>query len=337
MNKLCYFLLVIFMYSASACRPLYNYVQVFKIEAADKESQESTLKQSENNLFFENNECAIHYAFWCDGGTMSFIFHNKTDKIMYIDLTKSFVIKNGIASNYYADREWSNSKTTNTTIGNTQTLVQTQSKQIITNVGIINSSTDIASLMTRTTSIVNNNIYNSNSANYSEGKTITVSHKEPDYIAIPPKASKLISSLNIKNNLLLDCDLERYPEDKATMEYSMDNSPLHFSNYITYNYGEGTSDTSIENKFYISSVTNYAEPSIIEFVKKEKPCQNLTTDTRKIYKKEYPISVYDLVVIIDTSNRFYLTYDIRSRRNLYHIRQKYYYNYFYDGYIKNSY
>lgn len=51
MNKLYYFLLVIFMYSATACSSLYNYVQVFKIEAADKEFQKNALKQSENNLF----------------------------------------------------------------------------------------------------------------------------------------------------------------------------------------------------------------------------------------------------------------------------------------------
>ena len=328
MNKLYYFLLVIFMYSATACSSLYNYVQVFKIEAADKEFQKNALKQSENNLFYEDNECAIHYAFWCDGGTMSFIFYNKTNKIMYIDLTKSFVIKNGIASDYYTGKEWSNSKTTNITIGNTQTLVQAQSKT--TNMNITNSSMDIASLMTRTT--VNNNIYNSNSANYFEGKAITVSYKEPDYIAIPPKASKLISSLYIKNNLLLDCDLERYPEEKSTMEYSMDNSPLHFSNYITYNYGEGTSDTSIENKFYISSVTNYAAPSIIEFVKREKPCQNLTNDTNTKYNPEYPYTIYDLIVNIDTSNKFYLTYEVRSKRKLYHTKQTYYYNSQYNGY-----
>lgn len=247
---------------------------------------------------------------------------------MYIDLTKSFVIKNGIASDYYTGKEWSNSKTTNITIGNTQTLVQAQSKT--TNMNITNSSMDIASLMTRTT--VNNNIYNSNSANYFEGKAITVSYKEPDYIAIPPKASKLISSLYIKNNLLLDCDLERYPEEKSTMEYSMDNSPLHFSNYITYNYGEGTSDTSIENKFYISSVTNYAAPSIIEFVKREKPCQNLTNDTNTKYNPEYPYTIYDLIVNIDTSNKFYLTYEVRSKRKLYHTKQTYYYNSQYNGY-----
>ena len=147
-----------------------------------------------------------------------------------------------------------------------------------------------------------------------------------------------VAEYSINNTLLVDCDLARYPSEKASLTYTIDNSPLVFENYITYNFGEGTQDNVVENKFYVSAITNYAKPYMIEYVKREhKPCQNVTDDDSKKYNDTYPIGVYDVRITIDKSNCFYLQYKKYSKRKLYKKgNDVYYYNYQYDGYTKSG-
>ena len=214
------------------------------------------------------------------------MFSNKTDKIIYLDLKKSFFIRNGIANDYYKERTWEERtwKTNNSSV---------------------------------------------------------ISIKEQPIIAIPPKSDKIVKEYTISDNLYLykDCDLERFPEEKSTISFTKEDSPLSFENYLTYRIEDSDKDVVVENKFYVSQITNYSLPYINKFVEREeKPCQNMTDDDSKNYNVKYPVKVFDKVITINTYNCFYIEYDKWSSRHLYKKNENYYYYYNnqYEGYTRGE-
>lgn len=54
-----------------------------------------------------NSDIELNYYLWAEYGNPGFIITNNTDKIAYVDLTKSFFTINGISKDCYLNREWS--------------------------------------------------------------------------------------------------------------------------------------------------------------------------------------------------------------------------------------
>lgn len=326
----------------TSCSSVYNYVQVFETKAYDDVSY----KNHSNGLLYEDENCAVYHSFWADGGDASFEFYNKTDTIIYLDKSKTFFIRNGIANDYYVDRtvgtSSSNSVATQSSKSFSYSLAKKSDRSTglgVSYAGIDNGGHDAMSVSASVkvgASVFNGGLYSTSQTNYfAVSKTSSILVNDNQIEAIPPKSSKIISEYAINKNLYLNCDLARYPGDKVSITFTKENSPLVFENYITYNFGEGTPDNVIENKFYVSSITNYAKPSVTNYVERKQPCKNLTDDdgsgyyTGKIYVK-----VYDLYWAIDTNNGFYLTYNKSSKRTLYKENVKYYYQPDYKGYTK---
>jgi len=95
MKQILFFLLIAF--SVTSCKV--NYYQVYGVESND-------LKQKDNSMVFENEDCKISYNLWGAYGSMAFIFENKTNQDIFIDLTQTFFIKNGAANDYYMNRSY---------------------------------------------------------------------------------------------------------------------------------------------------------------------------------------------------------------------------------------
>lgn len=242
---------------------MYSFYQVCETKPVN---QESNFTNTYGGLLYETEYCDVLYDFWSEGGAIGFNFYNKTDSIIYIDLKKTFFIKNRTAYDYFLNRE-----------------------------------------------------------------------QELDIVAVPPHALKRISEYSINNTLYLDCDLCLFPAAKATMNFTVDNSPLIFSNYITYHVGLAGEYKVIDNQFYLSSVTNYSEPFAITFVEREEKCENKKNTAKDITPKT--IKLYDRcwkITEINTSSSFYLKYDIRSNNILYKKGRRYYYNANYDAYVKSE-
>lgn len=259
------------------------------------------VKATDVGMLYEDENCSILYNFWGEGGNAGFLIQNKTDNILYVDMTKSFMIVNDMAYDYYLARSTENSST--------------HSTQHVSAYAGFNSA------------------YSFGSANTTLAST---TFEEKPIIAIPPKASKRISEYAIMRTLILDCALDRYPSEMASLEFNENNSPLHFTNYITYKTGETSQENVVTNTFYVSKVTNFSEPYAYKFVERMKPCQNLTSDESKDYKSTYPVKVYDRYYTFDTSNSFFLNYEISSKHKLYKGTKKYYYNPTYDGYTETG-
>jgi hypothetical protein len=253
-------------------------------------------------MMYEDEVCSIFYQLWAEGGRLSYTIQNKTTQILYLDLDKSFFIKNGIAQDYYVDRTIENSASDVSSIGHS-----------------VSGFYTLYSIATSSTSMLSESI------------------REHSILAIPPKASKVISMFTIASDLFLDCDLYRYPADSASISFSEEDSPIRFSNYLTYHLGMDPQERAIENKFYVSRISNYAKPTFAKYVRREnKPCQNMTDEVGDEYRPKYAVEVYDLIYDIDISNCFYNRYDTESRIILYKdiTPKNLHYDKQYNGYIR---
>lgn len=248
----------------------YTFYQVFKTTPVDN----SNLAATSDGMVYEDENCMISYAFWAKNGNAGFSIFNKTDKVLCIDMNKSFFVRNGEAFNYYP-------------------------------------------------------------AQASEGEKVDF---QP-IIAIPPKAYRSVKLQDIWNMLYVDCDLDRYPATFASISFDSADSPIRFSNYLTYNFGEGTPEAVIENKFYVSRVTNYASPEVFGYeLRGAKPCVNKTTELKKYYSSKYPVNIYDPVVLINTSDCFYVPYERNSSQVLYEEDKSatMVYDDYYRGYVTHG-
>lgn len=205
-----------------SCKSLHTYYQICEVN--------STLETSSTgNYKYSDDACSISYDFWGNGGNPGFIFSNNLDEIIYIDLSKSFFIKNGIAHDYYLQR--------------TASISTYSSKNNTTFINTMNEAQEFSIL--------------------SPHPLIEIAEKA--IIAIPPHSSKDISEYVISSQFFYDCENNITPTKKEvpTYKYLSTNSPLTFSNYITYRIGDNTTEHSFINSFYVSSVSFYHNDAAI--------------------------------------------------------------------------
>jgi len=235
------------------------YYQVYKV----KPSHETVSKAQ--NLFFEDDNCKITYNLWANEGNIGFNFYNKTDENVYVNLKESYFILNGVAYDYYKNRTYTTSETKSASQMHTST-----GSVAVTGVNIYNN-------------IQTNKVNSSKSTNVSSSVGYAVSYKEDSIICIPAKTTKMISEYSINNSLIRDCELFKFPKKKKikTKSYSIEQSPIVFSNIITYNT-KGKS-VSVENKFYVSEITNYPSSEFFEY-KYDKYCGQKSMSKTRYFK-----------------------------------------------------
>lgn len=266
-------LIVIMM---SSCSTLNTYYQICKVS--------SDLSTSESGAYeYRNSACDISYDFWSDCGSISFMITNNTDEILYIDLSKSFLIKNGMAYDYFLNR----------TVSNTSTIASSQSAGATGSIlGYWNS--------------FGKNIPGSFSATSASSvgsqKSLSVNFEEKSVIAIPPHASKIFSEYVIMTGRFIDCDLYESPskKERPSMSFDSNTSPVNFTNYICYRIGENNLDQFIENHFFVSEVSNQHYKSTIHKINVSCP-----SDLYKVKKN----------VFIKTSPKeFFIEYSPRQQK-----------------------
>ena len=244
-----------------------TFYQVYKTET------DADLKTANQQLIYEDADCKISYNLWDNQGDIGFMFHNKTNQNIVVNLEESFFIVNGIAHNYYKDRIYTNTSA----IGSSVTTEASASKLVSgTNfIGMLQGSQGLSSIGTSGRSVA-----------YTEAKTMI----------IPPKTAKIIKEYSINNTLYRDCDLYKYPRKSQikTLNFGKNDSPLVFNNRIAYSQGESTDLVRVENSFYVSAITNYPENELLES-RKEEVCGEKVVHPTKYLKEAAP-------------NKFYLRY-----------------------------
>jgi len=255
----------------SSCSTIYY--QVYKVQPINDSSK------SNNSLCYEDENCIVCYDFWGNGGSVRFLVFNKTTKNMYIDMKESFFIRDGIAYDYFLNREFTSSASITSSFTTSQSSMYTNSATSTYGVmasranSVAVSGYDFAGF--RQTNAFSAGVGTVKIAGLSASKSLassetTVSSKtlssgvnirEKDIVCIPSKTSKIISEYNINKKLYIDSNLHLYPSafksDIKTSHFSEELSPLVFSNRISYIIEGNENAIKIEHKFYVSEISNY--------------------------------------------------------------------------------
>lgn len=233
--------IVIVAFAFTSCKSSFYY-QVYKTEASQG------MIDKGNKIAYEDENCIVSYNLWEDGGNMGFIFTNKTNKDIFLNLEQSYFILNDISYNYYQDRVFTSAVSSGVSKSNSATssrsmvglnylnLFQANKASVSNNVGIVSSSGS------------------------------SISYNEQKIVCIPSNTSKIINEYNIATSLIRDCNLLRYPSRNKirTIHFSKNESPLVFSNRITYALEDSSKFIKFENEFYVTEITNYPEKELIE-------------------------------------------------------------------------
>lgn len=219
-----------------------TYYQVYRATPSDRSMA------NKDGLVYEDENCEVTYNLWSHGGNMGFGFFNKTKENIYVNLDECFFVRNNVANDYYLDREFAQS----TNVGSESSHKKAGSITLtgLNFLGLIQSKQGAAEV--------------SESLMTSSGSSVLV--KEKKIITIPPGTLKFISEYNINESLYRDCDLLKYPKRKQirTLHFMKDDSPLVFSNRITYRVGESVEPVQFENEFYVTEITNYPKKEIVK-------------------------------------------------------------------------
>ncbi len=257
--------IVVFMYSCIATTQ--NYYQFYKIKPI------GNITVNQTALVYEDENCSVSFDFWGNKGNAGYWFYNKSEtQNIYINKKECFFIFNGVAYDYYKNRTMSAVSSNNTSssvaLGNSQSLTSVMLSEMSGHSNTINYGSIFA--------------YENN---HSDIKGISL--LEQDIICVPPKSAKRISEYVINDVLYRDCNLFLKPSQNkiTTSEFSQTNSPIVFSNRITYVVEGNNTPIKTEQSFYVSSITNY--PRL--YVTEKKEYKNLCEDDKKavgFYNKE---------------------------------------------------
>lgn len=230
------FLMAVIALSGVGCGSSVFY-QVYNVKSVSGDAVNSNL------LKFEDDNCRVSYNLWGEYGNMEFRIYNKTDENIYLDMSESFFIINNEAHDYFQNRVFS--KSANQGVATKKTVAVSK-----TSPGLFQINQHI--------------MVSSGSSAVSTG--YSVSSAEKRVVCIPVKSSKLFSEFKINNTVLRDCDLLRFPKRKeiAPKAYDLSDSPLVFSNRFLYTVGNSKESVNLENKFYVSEITNYPQEEMFD-------------------------------------------------------------------------
>lgn len=224
---------------------------------------------------YEDENCIITYDLWADGGNAGFKFYNKTDQNIYVNLEETFFIKNGMAYNYYKNRVYSQSNSSGSSVVHDATKAKYVEDLEDPNVKKGTKKTKRQSI-----EIVNTT---------EEG----VSYVEEKVVVVPARASKIFKEHLVASALYRDCDLKKYPKGKKEEQktFTVETSPLVFSNRIVYITGKSGQRNEVEHGFYVSAVSNISEKGATE-LKEEEFCDQKSKQKTKHFIAPAPVKFY---------------------------------------------
>lgn len=223
-------ILSLFSFILISCSSSNTFYQLVKVESDD-------LNSSLYGYVYENDDVLVTYNFWSNHGNPGFKVFNKSDRILFVNLKNSFFIKNGIVYDYYKARSFSTSEQ-----------------------GYISETSDF----TNDASIysVYKQYQGVDAMSYAESRSVGLETSEQQYISIPPKSARFFSEYTILISPLINCDVERFPDEDEIQEvnYNKNDTPLTFRNFISYTLNSNShleDQKTIDNSFWISEVTHY--------------------------------------------------------------------------------
>lgn len=246
------FIWVLALFLTSCSRTFY---QVYTVSAPE-------FQKNNNALTRETKDYKITYNLWEEGGTTSFIFENKTDRDIYIDKTACFVLRNGLAEDYYKGRTFQ------------ETVSIAKTSEVNTSEIASGFAQLFGAIMGYNASVgYNNSKTNGGSKSRSVVNASSVEWDEKRIECIPAKSFKVIKGQEFTYLLKKFEDKnDVYPKHKEIskkVSYDKDKSPLVLINRLTYSFDrDGNHPKMINDEFWISSICNYSHDAAKENVNK---------------------------------------------------------------------
>jgi hypothetical protein len=253
----------------SSCQPMLYY-QMYEVKPTKKTAPIN------DELVYEDSNCKISYNFWSNGGNAGFRFYNKTNDDIYLLLDKSNFILNGVAYDYYKNREYTTSKgsaiasskfsqsgASVSASGSVQNGTTTTRDDVYSAYPYQSSSSSSSS----SSASVNASRGSATIRSVSSGKSLKVT--EDSVIRIPGNSQKSITEYSINRSIVRNCDLVLRPTIEGQKieifysSYDEASSPLLFSNLIRYRVNGSVN--SVRNEFYVNRVSNYHPKSFFEY------------------------------------------------------------------------
>lgn len=267
---------LVLLLASTACG---TYHQVATLSSPD-------IKLSSDGLFsYTEKDVTISYDFWASYGQVSFVVSNDSDNDIYIDLSRSFFLVNGMTYDYFQNRSFSSGHLSTVTNidyrGRSSTYAQASrySNNLATGTSYTNAT---SSTITSTRSS-------------SSGLVVT----EKEGVWVPAHASRGFSEFSLLDAPYRQCGFARNPKqkEKIALEFDDVTSPYQYENRLMIVVGG--KDRPITNTFFISEITNLPESSAME-VRPALNCAGKDTGyTRSYYKNRAP-------------NKFYIIYTLGS-------------------------
>ena len=257
------------------------YYQVYEVS-----SNSEAIRVYDDLVVYEDDSCAILYNFWDNGGNAGFAIVNKTDENLYIDKSESFFVKNGVASNYYQGFVYT--ETRGVATSSSESTVETASLSRGASASAsVSASKTLSGFNPNANPISHEDFWQAKgasvgmSASFEEMRQLSVSSgmvetsssfssnsvqwEEEKVVVIPPHTTKYIKDRSINSIVYRYEGLYRNPrgaEDIKPVELTKENSPIVFTNVISYRVGKDGSERRVTNEFYLSEIANYPSDEV---------------------------------------------------------------------------
>ena len=257
----------------------------------------------DGHFAYSQDDIVIDYNFWAPGGQVSFIITNNMDCDVYVDLSRSFLVVNGMTFDYFQNRTYSaNSSSTLVSssaygASNTFALTAGMANSFASSYGdsAYGKTYGAAAGTSRTNAF-------SRRATTSSTVNSGIEYKEKEGVWIPAHSSRHFCEFSLLDAPYRQCGFARNPTKKEdmTLRFTENNSPYAFDNVLMLVVNGA--DRRVVNSFYISSLTNIQREETYE----DKDGENC--DGSKTYEK---VRIYKF----RSANRFYINYDFESEKN----------------------
>ncbi|MCZ4409162.1 hypothetical protein O3Q51_10095 [Cryomorphaceae bacterium 1068] len=237
-----------------------KYFQVFETAAITENAA------VEEKIKFETEELAFIYDFWSNKGDFGFQVWNQSDSMIVIDLENTFYVRNGRANPYYADGEITYSTSRATTASAQNNYLNPYHNPYYLTSSSLSASAGSSSGLSRT-------------------------YENPRKIKVPANTFIEVMGFSMVSGFKNVCGMEVYPTAKetATQDYTVDNSPIIFTNRISYT-SEGELK-SVEHSFYVSNITNMPQSQALTTLATD-DCGNKLYIPKTVFAVGNPKSFY---------------------------------------------
>ena len=252
--------------------------------------------QDDGKFRYNEEDIVVDYNFWAQNGQVSFVITNNSDTDVYVDLTRSFLVVNGMTFDYYNNRTYSTNASS--TVINSSAYGVSNTFAVANGIaGALSSYYSGSASSTALSTASGSSRTNTYSLRSTSSSTINrgVEYAEKEGVWVPAHSARRICEFSLLEVPYRQCGLPRNPSKRedATISFTAKNTPFAFDNMLMLVVNGA--ERRLVNSFFIERITNILE---VETYNEESDvdCNGRSTNGRvRIYK-------------YGAANRFYVKY-----------------------------